>query len=107
MHMALWVHGCPYRERVGWVSECACCHARKICKAPRLLAALVRAWRGSGVGAAIPLPRTSPPAPTRTCQVSPWTAGRKPLENGQWPRALLYSQLCIVLAEGVPWELWV
>ena len=50
MYMALWVHGCPYRESVGWVSECARCHARKICKAPRLPAALVRVWQGRGVG---------------------------------------------------------
>ena len=50
MHMALWVRGCPYRECVGWVSECARCHARKICKAQRLPAALVRAWQGEGGG---------------------------------------------------------
>lgn len=105
MHMALWVHGCPYRERVGWVSECACCHARKICKAPRLLAALVRAWRGSGVGAAIPLPRTSPPAPTRTCQVSPWTAGREPLDcgtqaPGEWAVAQGFALLAAMYSAG-------
>lgn len=43
----------------------------------------------------------------REMPVSPCLRGTRAPGERAVAQALLYSQLCIVLAEGVPWELWV
>ena len=98
MHMALWVRGCPYGERVGWVSECAHCHARKICKAQRLPAALVRAWHGEGGEGCNCSSRGMPSSSYRDMPGEPRTGGRGP--SGEWAVAQGFALLAAMYSAG-------